>query len=73
VEKTDLQLIEKNSEQDPDLAKLYKEHVKLERALDKINNKRYLSPKEDDKRRELQKMKLKGRDEIEKILSRYRG
>ncbi len=72
MDEIDLQLIEQHSKENSTLDKLYKEHIKLELKLDKINNKRCLSPQETLNRKALQKEKLLGRDKIEQILVKYR-
>ena len=72
MEKTDLELIEKWKEKDPDLRKLWEEHLEFEEQLESFNKRVYLSPTEQMERKTLQKKKLQGRDQIERILSRIR-
>ena len=72
MEDRDLQLIQKYREKDDMLSKLYEEHVDYERELEKFNNKPFLSADEEMERKTLQKKKLRGRDHIELILSKYR-
>lgn len=73
MERQDLELIQSASRKDKQLAELYKEHIDYERQLAKLDNKLFLTPEEDLKRKELQKKKLLGKDKIEDILRRYRG
>lgn len=72
MEKPDLELIEQYRKTNSRLNQLYQEHVELERLLEKLNNKRALSPRDEAERHELQKKKLIGRDKIEQILIKYR-
>lgn len=72
MERRDLQLIEKYSVVDKVLDSLYREHKEFERQLEKYNNKPFLTPNEELERKTLQKRKLKGRDQIEGILTKYR-
>jgi hypothetical protein len=72
VEKSDLELIKRLVEENDELRVLMEDHKELERQLMAIQQKRHLTPGEEVERRNLQKMKLAGRDRIEEILSGYR-
>ncbi len=72
MEAYEIELIEKHLVDDSRLAKLYKEHKDFEVKLEEYNNKSYLTPEDEIERKNLQKLKLMGRDEIEKILVNYR-
>jgi len=72
MEHHDLELIKKYILRDNQLRRLYEEHVDLERRLEAINRKACLSPDEELEKKYLKKVKLKGRDEIERILRKYR-
>lgn len=72
MEQRDLELIEKHMVNDQVLAGLFKEHQDFERRLEKFNSKPFLTPTEEVERKNLQKLKLIGRDRIEGILQRYR-
>lgn len=72
MEKRDIELIERYVASDKLLSMLYTEHVQLERKLEKFNSKPYLTPSEELERKEIQKVKLIGRDKMEDILRRYR-
>jgi len=54
------------------LKHLYEEHLDFERQLEKYNNKPALTPAEEMERKNLQKLKLLGRDKMEMILAAYR-
>ena len=72
MEQRDLELIEKHRTNDKSLEALYHEHLDFERRLEKFNRKPFLTPSEEVERKNLQKMKLHGKDLIEKILQDYR-
>lgn len=72
MEKRDLDLITRHEAQDPELKKLWQEHLEFEEQLEVFNKRVYLSPTEELERKTLQKKKLKGRDQIERILVKLR-
>ena len=72
MEQRDLDLIEEWKEKDPELKKLWQEHLEFEEQLEVFNKRIYLSPGEQLERKTLQKKKLKGRDQIERILIKLR-
>ena len=72
MEESDIELIRKLLPNDEELRRLWAEHLDLEKKLDQYNKKRYLSSEEEMKRKEIQKLKLAGKDRIEEILSKYR-
>jgi uncharacterized protein len=72
MESSDLEIINTWKEKDPELSKLWQEHLEYEEQLQSFNKRLYLSHSEELERKTLQKKKLRGRDQIEKILVRYR-
>jgi uncharacterized protein len=72
MEKRDLDLIGQWKEKDPELKRLWQEHLEFEEQLEVFNKRVYLTPSEEMERKTLQKKKLKGRDQIEQILSKIR-
>jgi uncharacterized protein YdcH (DUF465 family) len=73
MEDTDLQLIRKLIPKDKDLKGLWDEHQGYEEKLEQLNKRRYLSTEEEIRRKEIQKLKLQGKDKIEEILRKYRN
>ncbi|MGB9615909.1 MAG: DUF465 domain-containing protein [Desulfomonilaceae bacterium] len=73
MEKRDLDLIAQWQDKDPELKRLWTEHLEYEEQLEVFNKRVYLSPAEELERKTLQKKKLKGRDQIERILTRLRA
>ncbi|MDY0268070.1 DUF465 domain-containing protein [Trichloromonas sp.] len=51
---------------------LYEEHQLLEKELEKLDQKAYLTPDEELERKKVQKLKLAGKDEMEQIISQHR-
>ncbi len=72
MEKQDLEIIAEWKERDPDLKRFLDEHQDFERRLEEFNRRPYLTADETIERKRLQKLKLAGRDKIEKILAKYR-
>ena len=72
MEENDLQLIRKLIPKNKELKELWDEHLDYEQKLEQLNKRRYLSTEEEMKRKELQKLKLKGKDKIAAILRGHR-
>lgn len=73
MDQSDMELIQANLDKEPELTKLWAEHLELEKKLDDMNQRLYLSTEEQMERKHLQKLKLAGRDRIEQILATLRG
>ena len=72
MEKRDEKLIERLVEKNEELKKCMDEHLEFEKKLEKLNRKAHLTLEEEVEKKRIKKLKLAGRDEIEKILSKYR-
>jgi uncharacterized protein YdcH (DUF465 family) len=72
MEKQDLELIDRLMDRDPELKKYVEEHRDYEKQLDEFNRRPYLTTAETIERKRLQKLKLAGRDRIERILAQHR-
>ena len=72
MEDRDLQLIEEWKTKDLELKRLWQEHLDFEEQLERFNKRLYLTTAEEVERKTIQKKKLRGRDEIERILVRIR-
>ncbi len=73
MEERDLNIIQQLISQDEELAKLWQEHLSLERRLEEMIQRPYLSPEEEMEAKRLKKLKLAGRDKIEEILAAHRA
>ncbi|MBU2644119.1 MAG: hypothetical protein ABIK68_03765 [bacterium] len=72
MEQADLEIIEKHAKDNNKLDRLYKEHLRLEAEIEKIQSIRIKSHDEEKKLRQLKKLKLEGRDQMELIFQTLR-
>ena len=72
MERKDEELIVSLLEREPELRHYYEEHNDLERQLETLQQKHYLTPEEEVEKKGLQKLKLAGKDKIMQILARHR-
>lgn len=72
MEEKDQSLVQQLFDGNPRFRLLYEEHQVLEKELNQLNTKSFLTPDEEVEKRKVQKLKLAGKDEMEKMLSRYR-
>jgi len=61
------ELLETNKE----FKELFDEHVKLEQDLEALYSLKYIPPEVDKKIKEIKKIKLRGKDRMEQIISEY--
>ncbi len=73
MEKKDEELIQSLLSFDSELKQYYEEHLALEQRLSEFNRRLYLTPEQELEKKQLQKRKLSGKDQIMKILERHRG
>jgi hypothetical protein len=73
MEPQDLALIECLLPSHPELRRLWQEHLRLDRELEELHGRRFLSAEEEERRQEIRKDKLAGRDRIEAILREHRA
>lgn len=72
MEEYDQDLVQKLFDANAHFRLLYEEHLFLERELNAIGEKGYLSPEEELEKRKMQKLKLAGKDEMDRILRNHR-
>ena len=72
MEEKDKLLIESHIDHDEELRRYVEEHISLEKQLEELNKKVYLTPDEEVLQKKIKKLKLAGRDKIEIILKKYR-
>lgn len=72
MEEKDQSLVQQLFDGSPRFRLLYEEHQLLEKELAQFNSKPFLTPEEEFEKRKMQKMKLAGKDEMERMLSRHR-
>jgi len=73
MEEADELLIKKYIHQDDELRKYVEDHEKLEADLENFNKRIYLTAEEEIEKKNLQKKKLRGKEQIYRILARYRN
>ncbi|PLX85095.1 MAG: DUF465 domain-containing protein [Desulfuromonas sp.] len=72
MEESDQAFVQQLFDNNPRFRLLYEEHLLLERELEDLDQRSYLTPEEEVERKKVQKMKLAGKDEMELILSKFR-
>jgi len=72
MDRHEIQLIRQLAASDAELASLWGEHQALEAELADLDGRRHRTPSEEQRRKQLQKSKLVGRDRIQAILDRHR-
>lgn len=72
MEEADLTVVEELCNNNPRFRMLYEEHLILEKELTDFEEKVYLTPDEEIARKKVQKLKLAGKDEMQKILHNFR-
>ena len=68
MEEMDLAKMEWLFNENPRFRMLYEEHRLLERELEDLERRRYLTPEQELERRKIQKIKLAGKDEMQRIM-----
>lgn len=59
--------------QNPEFDELWKEHEYLEQQLQEINRLHYLTASQEIRKKEIQKLKLRGKDRMAAIIEKYRS
>lgn len=72
MEQLDRDLVGRLVSENPRFRKLYEEHQFFEKELVQLDGKNHLDSGEEFERKKIQKMKLSGKDEMERILSANR-
>ena len=73
MEKADELLIKKYIHQDEELRGYVENHEKIEEDIEKYNKRIYLTAEEEMEKKNLQKRKLRGKEQIYRILAKYRN
>jgi uncharacterized protein len=63
------ELVQQLFDGNPRFRRLYEEHHLLEKKLQKLDQRPYLTPDEEIERKKVQKLKLAGKDEMSHMLS----
>ncbi len=70
MEKTPI--IEELLETNEEFKKLWEEHEELDRIVDEMSGKVYLTPEEEVKLKELKLKKLKGKEKLVEMIEKYK-
>lgn len=68
MEEYDQTLLHQLFDGNPRFRMLYEEHLLLEKELSNLNQKSFLTPEEEVEKKKVQKLKLAGKDEMDRIL-----
>ena len=68
MDQHELQLLEKYSEQNPELKELWNDHILYEKQLEKLESKSFLTPQEQIEVKQLKKQKLDGKTRMHILL-----
>ncbi len=68
----DQSLIQQLCEENPRFRKLHEEHLLFEKQLQELDDRVYLTPEDEIDRKKIQKLKLAGKDEMERLLRDFR-
>lgn len=71
MEEMDMELIEQLVYENAKFRMLFEEHQLLERELDELERKKFLTTEEELERKKIQKIKLAGKDEMTRIMRGY--
>ena len=66
-------LIKSMQENNEEFKNLQKKHIEYEAKLEKIAEKKFLTPEEEIQKTQLKKLKLLGRDRMESIIREFRS
>lgn len=69
--KNNEELVEKLRQENEEFRLLFEEHQALEKQLDGLNRRRYLTPEEEVERKVIQKQKLVKKDRMAAIIREY--
>lgn len=71
MEKKELELLEKLAPSHPDLKSLWDDHILYEKQLEKLESKNFLTPNEEQEKRQIKKLKLDGKTKLVALLHEY--
>lgn len=73
MEPHEIELLEKYAENNPELKALWDDHLLYEKQIEKLENKSYRTPTENQTLKHLKKQKLDGKTKFMAILDSYRA
>lgn len=71
--KADNEIVEKLIQTDSDFRALFDDHISMEQDLEALYSLKYFPPEVEARIKEIKVLKLRGKDRMELILSRYKS
>lgn len=71
--RTDNALIEKICQSNTEFKELFENHIRYEQDLEALYSLKYFPPEVEAKMKEIKVLKLRGKDKIESIISKYKS
>lgn len=72
MDQKNLDIIEKYSQENPELTSLREDHILFEKQIEKLEAKAYRTPAEEEQMKQLKKQKLEGKTRLHALLDEYR-
>jgi uncharacterized protein YdcH (DUF465 family) len=72
MEETEAQLFARLRDENPEFRRLYEKHREFDQKISEFDRIYYLTSEQERKRKELQKLKLRIKDELYGIMRQYR-
>jgi uncharacterized protein len=73
MNKDEMELIESLKKESKEFSQLMKEHKEFEERLEELNKLKYLTPEQEVEKKKIQKLKLKGKDRMNEIITSFRS
>lgn len=71
--KADNEIVEKMIRTNEDFKSLFEDHINMEQDLEALYSLKYFPPEVEARIKEIKKLKLRGKDKMELILSKYKS
>ncbi|AMV72539.1 DUF465 domain-containing protein [Desulfuromonas carbonis] len=72
MEEKDQTVVQTLFDSNPRFRLLYEEHRLLEKELNQLEDRPFLTPEDEIEKKKIQKLKLAGKDEMERIIAGHR-
>lgn len=73
MNKDKMELIESLKKENKEFSQLMNEHKEFEERLEELNKLKYLTPEQEIEKKKIQKLKLKGKDRMNEIITSFRS
>ena len=65
------EVLDRAIKENPEFKKLFDEHTELKSRVESLNKLKFLNPEQEMEKKNIQKLKLKNKDLMDKIISAY--